>query len=380
MASRGCPTSSSRARASSSPGDTPPPACFGPIAPTWKERWSKLGTYDRAWFKQRWPYFPADFDWTHFQSAPAQQQLPYLTGDEQFEIVGMFPDRPSLRGELPGVRARAFVQKTKEAGGGFVEVPTVLDTAVFDLDAMRVHLVWRGHIEVSDDDAPEVQQVFVTREDLHGAPRTIEEARARYVARRRRQAARVESPDAPAPAADEPPAPTPSPRGRSSWRATKSSGRRRRRARGRARVRRRRRPAAAASARPREDRRRDARARRVRRGRHRGARRLQARDSPAARSGRVDARQGDPHARRRRPARRRGPRRRRSVGPRLQRPVDGRREAHAGEGLRRALRRRWPRGRAVVRGRGRPHRRGARRGATSKARISTRRTSTTPAS
>ncbi|HEY4120365.1 MAG TPA: DUF2169 domain-containing protein, partial [Byssovorax sp.] len=80
-----------------SPGDAPAPAGFGPIAPTWKERWSKLGTYDRAWFKQRWPYFPADFDWTHFQTAPAPQQLPYLAGDESFEIVGMFADRPSLR-------------------------------------------------------------------------------------------------------------------------------------------------------------------------------------------------------------------------------------------------------------------------------------------
>ncbi len=41
-----------------SPGDAPAPACFGPIPTLWRERWSLLGTYDRSWFKARWPYFP----------------------------------------------------------------------------------------------------------------------------------------------------------------------------------------------------------------------------------------------------------------------------------------------------------------------------------
>ncbi|MEI7894644.1 MAG: DUF2169 domain-containing protein, partial [Myxococcales bacterium] len=54
----------------SSPGDRPAPACFGPIAPSWPPRKGKLGTYDGRWLAERWPYFPADVDWTHTQSAP----------------------------------------------------------------------------------------------------------------------------------------------------------------------------------------------------------------------------------------------------------------------------------------------------------------------
>src|SRR6185503_326948 len=35
------------------------PACFAPIAPSWPARSALLGTYDRAWRRERWPYFPA---------------------------------------------------------------------------------------------------------------------------------------------------------------------------------------------------------------------------------------------------------------------------------------------------------------------------------
>src|SRR5262249_40687958 len=69
-----------------SPRDAPPPACFGPVRADWKERRARLGTYDGSWLKNRWPWFPEDFDWAHFQAAPRPQQLAYLTGDEPYEI------------------------------------------------------------------------------------------------------------------------------------------------------------------------------------------------------------------------------------------------------------------------------------------------------
>jgi uncharacterized protein YjbI with pentapeptide repeats len=189
-----------------SPGDTPPPASFAPIPVAWKERWSKLGTYDRAWFKARWPYFPEDFDWAHFQSAPAPQQLDHLGGDEPYELAGMHPEHPSLRGRLPGVRARVFLQRTKEHGGTFTEVSLVLDTAAFDVDALKLNLVWRGFVEVSDEDAPEIQHVFVMSEALAGPTLSLEEARRRYLAEATPKEPVVEAPDAPAPANDDRPA------------------------------------------------------------------------------------------------------------------------------------------------------------------------------
>lgn len=156
-----------------SPGDAPDPACFGPIPTLWKERWSLLGTYDRAWFKARWPYFPADFDWGFFQSAPRAQQVQKLRGDESYEIVGTFADRPSLAGRLPGVRARCFARKVDGDAARFDEIPMRLDTAAFDADARKVDLVWRGLREVSDEDAPEIDRLFVILEPLD-APVAIE--------------------------------------------------------------------------------------------------------------------------------------------------------------------------------------------------------------
>jgi uncharacterized protein YjbI with pentapeptide repeats len=164
-----------------SPGDAVAPVCFAPVAMLWKERWSKLGTYDRRWFKQRWPYFPEDFDWAFFQIAPRPQQLAYLTGDEVFTVIGMRPDMPRLDGRLPGVRARCFLQMTDEAGADFREIPLVLDTAALDVDALKLSLVWRAFVEVSDEEAPEIEAIFIAREDLDAAPMTLAEARAQYL-------------------------------------------------------------------------------------------------------------------------------------------------------------------------------------------------------
>jgi uncharacterized protein YjbI with pentapeptide repeats len=164
-----------------SPGDAVAPVCFAPVAMLWKPRWSKLGTYDRRWFKQRWPYFPEDFDWGFFQIAPGAQQLAYLVGDETFSVVGMRPDAPRLDGRLPGMRARCFLQMTTEAGGDFRELPLVLDTAAFDLDALKLSLVWRAFVEVSDEEAPEIEAIFIAREDLDATPMSVAEAREQYL-------------------------------------------------------------------------------------------------------------------------------------------------------------------------------------------------------
>jgi uncharacterized protein YjbI with pentapeptide repeats len=161
------------------PEDAPAPVGFGAIPAAWPARWSRLGTYDEVWRKTRWPYFPADFDWLSQQAAPPSQQLDAVRGDEPFEIVGMRPDRRTLRGRLPGVRARAFVDAAS-GGRGFFEVRLRLDTVVFDMDACKLHLVWRGLFEVADERASEVTAVLAMLEDLSAAPKSKAEAHALY--------------------------------------------------------------------------------------------------------------------------------------------------------------------------------------------------------
>jgi uncharacterized protein YjbI with pentapeptide repeats len=140
------------------------PACLAPIAPSWRARRSKLGTYDARWLAERWPWLPKDLDWGYFNAAPPSQQLPYPDGDETFEITGVAADGP-IAGRLPKARPRAYAQKTRAAGGEFVEVLLRLDTVWFDTDARKLVLVWRGMLETNDDDASEVATLFVTLDE-----------------------------------------------------------------------------------------------------------------------------------------------------------------------------------------------------------------------
>ncbi|AUX21851.1 uncharacterized protein SOCEGT47_023460 [Sorangium cellulosum] len=164
-------------------GDTPPPACFAPVPAAWRERLQKIGTYGDRWRKTRWPFFPDDLDWTYFNAAPAPQQIPYPRGDEAFELWSVRPDGEVVRGQLPGVRVRVFAQATEQGGGGFSEVPMRLDTVWFDADALRLVLVWRGLLDVADEDASEIASLFVVSEPMgKGEPMTKSEARARFFA------------------------------------------------------------------------------------------------------------------------------------------------------------------------------------------------------
>ena len=196
-------------------GDRPEPACFAPVAPMWKARRSKLGTYDASWLETRWPYLPMDFDWAHFNAAPAEQQVPYLRGDERFSISGVRPGGGTLAGRLPGRRPRVFAQRTDAAGGAFFEVLLRLDTAWFDADAGKVVLVWRGLFTVADEDAPDLAALYLDQDDGDAGPLSLERAQQRFFARATTGAVPTELlgfPDEPTPDQAPPlPAPPPAP-------------------------------------------------------------------------------------------------------------------------------------------------------------------------
>ncbi|HEY4119202.1 MAG TPA: DUF2169 domain-containing protein [Byssovorax sp.] len=169
----------SSAHAIASPTDAPPPVGFGGLPPLWRERWGKLGTFDQKWLRDRWPYLPEDTSLSYFQSAPKEQQVDYLVGDEPFSIAGMHPVLPVLEGTLPKVRVRVFVRKTAEAGGALDEVPMRLDSAQLDVDTMSLGLDWRGLYEVTEDSAPEIGVIFVVQEPLAEAPASLDQIRSR---------------------------------------------------------------------------------------------------------------------------------------------------------------------------------------------------------
>ncbi|MFO0552814.1 MAG: DUF2169 domain-containing protein [Polyangiaceae bacterium] len=185
-------------------GDTPSPACLGPVHPLSSGRWGLIGTYNRVWMQSRWPYFAEDFDYRFFQAAAPNQRMRAVKGDEAFELLGVHPEHSVLRGRLAGGAARAFVelraQQNRQAGAGFREVPLRVDTITFAPDDNAVHVVWRGLVKVSDDDAPEVEHIFAMFEPPASPRVTLEQARARYLAQ-------LEPPEENKPAAVEIPTP-----------------------------------------------------------------------------------------------------------------------------------------------------------------------------
>jgi uncharacterized protein YjbI with pentapeptide repeats len=167
-----------------SPGDSPEPWAFGPVAPGWRARARFQGTYDRSWLATRWPYFPGDFDWLAAQHAPQEQRIAPPPADAPYELRGLSARAQTLRGSLPGLVARCFVEQRGPDGGdggGFHELPLTLDTVHFESDQEKVILVWRGLLQVSAEGAPELAALFVTTEPLGGPLLSLEEARERML-------------------------------------------------------------------------------------------------------------------------------------------------------------------------------------------------------
>ncbi|MBN1104844.1 MAG: DUF2169 domain-containing protein, partial [Deltaproteobacteria bacterium] len=166
------------------PSDRPEPAGFGPLGLDWQQRAGKLGTYDRKWLETRWPWFPEDMDWTYFNAAPEDQQISgYFRGDEPVLIENMHPRRPTIRTSLPGLRMRCFIRQAKDGAEVFEELGTRLDTVWLFPEYETGVVIWRGTLEVRDDEAEDVRAVFVAHEALTEDKKPLEYYRDTFFAR-----------------------------------------------------------------------------------------------------------------------------------------------------------------------------------------------------
>ena len=161
-----------------SPDNQPEPVGFGPLGRMWQQRYSKMGSYKGAWLKERWPWFPKDFDWSHFNAAPADMQVKgYLNGDEELFFENLHPTHSQYRSRLPGLRTRLFINECNQITRNnkqFKEVTMNLDTLWVDMEAEKLVLLWRGVTNVLSEDYEEIQHIFIVCENMEEPGQSID--------------------------------------------------------------------------------------------------------------------------------------------------------------------------------------------------------------
>jgi len=124
--------------------DKPTPQGFGFIGRSWSPRVAHAGTYDKDWQQTRMPILPSDFDYRFFNAACPDLIAPnYLCGGEPVVAVNL-----SSAGVERFVLPVVHVTFKARAKGRRIEVPGLLDTAVFKLDQRKIVLVWRAKYAV----------------------------------------------------------------------------------------------------------------------------------------------------------------------------------------------------------------------------------------
>ncbi len=133
------------------------PACPGPRG-VWPCRMARMGTYDAAWLRTRWPGVPDDFDWAFYNLAQPCQRLPQgIAGDEDFELTNLHPRERHICGHLPGKKVRLFVRRQEQ----WREHVSHADTVWFFPNQLVGLVLWHALAECADESGTDIEAVRV---------------------------------------------------------------------------------------------------------------------------------------------------------------------------------------------------------------------------
>lgn len=121
------------------------PAGFGCISRTWLPRLPLAGTYDQAWLENRHPGLPDDFNFSYWNSAPRDQQIPFPVPGTKITLYGLHPDG-EMTFTLPANRAGILLRMNT---GEWVPQMMWTDTLLIDTDTFTVAQTWRYVLPVS---------------------------------------------------------------------------------------------------------------------------------------------------------------------------------------------------------------------------------------
>ena len=151
----------------SAPDDRPNPAGFGGHDFMWPQRQTKIGTYDERWLAERAPGFPDDFDPAFFNVAPVDQRADgFFASGQSFALANMHPEKARIEARLPNLAARCFVTLDDGGNDTFSEVALGIDTVHLFPDAERGVVIFRGVVEIQEDDARDVKHLVLAAEHI----------------------------------------------------------------------------------------------------------------------------------------------------------------------------------------------------------------------
>ncbi len=135
------------------------PGGFGPIAAAWPQRRNLLGGTSAEAMEHRIGELSDEVDPAYFQSAPMDQQLDWLHGDEWITLNGLHPSRPQLKTQLPGLLPAVALT---QPGHREQDVPMHIDMLLLDSDRKTATVNWRGSFALDDERALQLGRVDVT--------------------------------------------------------------------------------------------------------------------------------------------------------------------------------------------------------------------------
>jgi hypothetical protein len=122
-------------------------AGYSVLGKSWAPRLALAGTADQAWLDNRAPALPKDFDFSFWNGAPADQQIPFpdLLAPSGLRILseGLNPQGRFLRVQLPAHRASALM---RTHDGLVLPLPMQVDLIELDNrdpEQLRLRLIFR---------------------------------------------------------------------------------------------------------------------------------------------------------------------------------------------------------------------------------------------
>jgi uncharacterized protein YjbI with pentapeptide repeats len=163
------------------------PQGFAAVNSEWPQRKKLIGTYDDDYLQNHMPSLAPDINWDYFYTAPPDQRFDrYLTGNEPFCITNMHETMAEIKGKLPSVVGRCFIeqeiplnkleqgeldqysdaQKRDDKLVTFKEIPLNLDTVYFFPNDNIGIVVHRGTIEINHPQAKDIKKLLVAHQSL----------------------------------------------------------------------------------------------------------------------------------------------------------------------------------------------------------------------